>query len=211
MLPPVGMLTSGGRASTEEPYINHLLEVAMLVAEATEGRRPDLVVAALLHDAIEDQEVPRRMIAASFGENIASLVAELTDDTTQAKDVRKRHQVETAPYKSADAKIIKLADKTSNLRAIAASPPADWSVQRRLDYIDWARQVVAGLKGASPPLKSDSTRRQSRPKFPSIRKPECPLAICCDPPGNQPLDRRSKSVRRGQTERGMAERGHRQS
>lgn len=154
----------------EEPYINHLLEVAMLVAEATEGKRPDLVTAALLHDAIEDQEVPRRMIEASFGENIASLVAELTDDKTQAKDVRKRHQVETAPYKSPDAKIIKLADKTSNLRAIAASPPADWSVQRRLDYIEWAQQVVAGLKGASPSLEKqfDEAAKQAevslRPK-----------------------------------------------
>jgi len=137
----------------EEPYVNHLLEVAMLVAEATEGKRPDLVVAALLHDSIEDQEVPRKMIAASFGENIASIVMELTDDKTQPKDVRKRHQIETAPYKSADAKIIKLADKISNLRAIATSPPADWSVQRRLDYIDWARQVVAGLRGTSSSLE----------------------------------------------------------
>ena len=69
----------------EEPYINHLLEVAMLVAEATEGKRPDLVIAALLHDAIEDQEVPRGMIAASFGEDVASLVEELTDDKTQPR------------------------------------------------------------------------------------------------------------------------------
>jgi (p)ppGpp synthase/HD superfamily hydrolase len=137
----------------EEPYINHLLEVAMLVAEATEGKRPDLVIAALLHDAIEDQEVPRRMIEASFGEGVASLVAELTDDKTLPKDVRKQHQVETAPYKSANAKVIKLADKTSNLRAIATSPPADWSVQRRLDYIDWAQKVVAGLRGACPFLE----------------------------------------------------------
>ena len=91
------------------------------------------------------------MIAASFGENIASIVMELTDDKTQPKDVRKRHQIETAP--KTDAKIIKLADKISNLRAIAISPPADWSVQRRLDYIDWARQVVAGLRGASSSLE----------------------------------------------------------
>ena len=70
---------------------------------------------------------------------------ELTDDKTQPKAARKQHQVETARRKSEGAKIIKLADKTSNLRAIATSPPADWSVQRRLDYVEWARQVVAGL------------------------------------------------------------------
>ena len=45
------------KGAAQEPYINHLLEVASLVAEATQGSDPHLVVAALLHDAIEDQEV----------------------------------------------------------------------------------------------------------------------------------------------------------
>ncbi len=39
-----------------EPYINHLAEVAALVAEATAGRDPDLVIAAVLHDTVEDTE-----------------------------------------------------------------------------------------------------------------------------------------------------------
>jgi guanosine-3',5'-bis(diphosphate) 3'-pyrophosphohydrolase len=58
------------KGAAEEPYINHLLEVATLVAEATDGKDPDLVIAALLHDAIEDQEVPRDVIAQAFGEGI---------------------------------------------------------------------------------------------------------------------------------------------
>ena len=155
----------------EEPYINHLLEVAMLVAEATEGQRPDLVVAALLHDAIEDQEVPGGMIADAFGGDIAALVAELTDDKTQPKAARKQHQVDAAPRKSDGAKIIKLADKTSNVRAIGSSPPADWSVQRRLDYIAWARQVVAGLRGANPWLEArfdEAAERAERSVQPGV-------------------------------------------
>ena len=48
------------KGAAEEPYVNHLLEVASLVAEATDGKDPELVIAALLHDAIEDQEVPPR-------------------------------------------------------------------------------------------------------------------------------------------------------
>jgi hypothetical protein len=51
------------------------------------------------------------------------------------------------------AKLLKLADKTSNLRAIAASPPADWSVKRRIDYVDWALAVAAGLRGVNPWLE----------------------------------------------------------
>src|SRR5262249_50168559 len=111
------------KGAAEEPYINHLLEVATLVAEATDGRDINLVVAALLHDAIEDCEVPRKIIVEAFGEDVASLVAEVTDDKSLAKGTRKLKQIETASQKSQRAKVLKLADKTSNLRAIAASPP----------------------------------------------------------------------------------------
>jgi len=143
------------KGAAEEPYMNHLLEVAMLVAEATDGKDPELVIAALLHDAIEDQEVPKSVIAEGFGEDVAGLVAEVTDDKTIDKQERKRLQVEHAPKKSQRAKILKLADKTSNLRAIAASPPPDWSVKRRLEYVEWARQVSEGLTGVSQWLEGE--------------------------------------------------------
>ena len=143
------------KGAAEEPYVNHLLEVAMLVAEATNGADPDVVIAALLHDAIEDQEVPRSVISDAFGEAVAELVEEVTDDKTLDKRERKRRQVEHAQNKSLRAKILKLADKTSNLRAIAASPPPDWSVKRCLEYVAWARQVSKGLAGASEWLERE--------------------------------------------------------
>jgi (p)ppGpp synthase/HD superfamily hydrolase len=141
------------KGSAQEPYINHLLEVASLVAEATHGKDPDLITAALLHDAIEDQEVPYELIVREFGKKVADLVQEVTDDKTLPKADRKALQVKTASKKSNGAKIIKLADKTSNLRAIAYSPAPGWSIKRRLDYIGWAKRVVAGLRGASPWLE----------------------------------------------------------
>jgi GTP diphosphokinase / guanosine-3',5'-bis(diphosphate) 3'-diphosphatase len=141
------------KGPAQEPYINHLVEVAMLVANATDGSDTDLVIAALLHDAIEDCEVPRELIAETFGEDVASLVQEVTDDKTLPKDVRKGKQIKTAATKSLRAKILKLADKTSNLRAVAASPPANWSVKRRKEYVDWAREVVQGLRGVNQKLE----------------------------------------------------------
>jgi (p)ppGpp synthase/HD superfamily hydrolase len=69
------------KGAAQEPYINHLLEVASLVAEATDGKDPDLVIAALLHDAIEDCEVPKQVIADSFGATVADLVAEVLIST----------------------------------------------------------------------------------------------------------------------------------
>jgi (p)ppGpp synthase/HD superfamily hydrolase len=160
------------KGAAEEPYINHLLEVATLVAEATDGKDPDLVIAALLHDAIEDQEVPRDVIAQAFGEGVAQLVEEVTDDKNLEKQERKRLQVEHSHKKSQRAKILKLADKTSNLRAIAASPPPDWSVKRRLEYVEWARKVSEGLIGVSEWLEQEfdqAAKEADRSTVPTMR------------------------------------------
>jgi (p)ppGpp synthase/HD superfamily hydrolase len=142
----------------QEPYINHLLEVARLVAEATGGNDPNLVVAALLHDAVEDQGITSEMLAGEFGEHVADIVMEVSDDKALPKEERKRKQVENAAKKSKGAKLIKLADKTSNLRAIAFSPAADWSVERRLEYVEWAKNVVAVYVARRRGWSSSSTK-----------------------------------------------------
>jgi GTP diphosphokinase / guanosine-3',5'-bis(diphosphate) 3'-diphosphatase len=155
------------KGPAEEPYINHLLEVAVLVAEATGGCDTNLVVAALLHDAIEDLEVPRELIAEAFGDDVASIVVEVTDDKSLPKPERKSAQIATAAMKSPRAKVLKLADKTSNLRAIAESPPKDWSVKRRMEYVQWARRVVEGLRGVNPKLEAqfDQAARAAERSF----------------------------------------------
>jgi (p)ppGpp synthase/HD superfamily hydrolase len=126
-----------------EPYINHLTEVALHLAEASEGTDPGLVMAGLLHDTIEDTETTRGELAAEFGDDVASLVVEVTDEPGLPRDERKRRQVETAPAKSARARMIKLADKIANLHSIAESPPVGWSGRRKREYIAWAREVAA--------------------------------------------------------------------
>jgi (p)ppGpp synthase/HD superfamily hydrolase len=151
------------KGQAAEPYINHLLEVAFLVTTATEGREPDVVIAALLHDAVEDQGIAIELIASAYGRKVADIVTEVTDDKSLPKAERKRLQVETSGHKSREARLIKLADKTSNVRAIANSPPPDWSVERRLDYIRWAREVVAQIRGTSPWMEQqfDEVARQA--------------------------------------------------
>jgi (p)ppGpp synthase/HD superfamily hydrolase len=126
-----------------EPYLNHLIEVASLVAEAADGD-PDAVIAALLHDAVEDQGVTKAKIADLFGSTAASLVAEVTDDKSLPKQVRKDKQIAGASDKSDGASVIKLADKTSNLLAIANSPPP-WHRDRKQAYVEWARAVASSL------------------------------------------------------------------
>jgi len=142
---------SGQRRKGEaaEPYVNHLAEVAWLVAYATGGHDPALVMAALLHDTIEDTGTAPAELEAEFGADVAALVAEVTDDKSLPKAERKRLQVETAPHKSDRAKIIKIADKVSNLRSLQTSPPADWDEARKREYFAWAARVVDGCRGVN--------------------------------------------------------------
>lgn len=126
-----------------EPYVNHLTEVALLLAEASDGADPGLVMAGLLHDTIEDTETSREELVEAFGEDVASLVAEVTDDPGLLRDERRRRQVQTAPAKSVRARMIKLADKIANLYSIGESPPVGWSGRRKRDYVAWAREVAA--------------------------------------------------------------------
>ena len=138
-----------------EPYVNHLIEVAGLVAASISEADTDLVIAALLHDTIEDTATTREELIHHFGSDVAALVAEVTDDKTLPKQERKRLQVENASKKSKRAQTIKLADKISNLRAILYNPPADWDYERKKEYFAWARRVVDGFMAPNPILKSE--------------------------------------------------------
>ncbi len=137
-----------------EPYINHLTEVAAMLAEATEGADLVLVIGGLLHDTVEDTDTRPEELAQRFGREVADLVQEVTDDKSLPKDVRKRLQVETTPHKSVRAKLLKLADKTSNLRGLMTSPPAGWTRERLRDYVVWAEQVVRSCRGLNPRLEA---------------------------------------------------------
>ena len=141
------------KGQAKEPYVNHLAEVAELVAKATEGKDANLVAAALLHDTIEDTETVREELLTVFNNDIAQLVGEVTDDKSLPKQDRKNLQVTDASRKSTRAKLLKLADKTANLRSIANSPPENWNTERKRAYVDWATKVASGLKGVNPWLE----------------------------------------------------------
>jgi guanosine-3',5'-bis(diphosphate) 3'-pyrophosphohydrolase len=129
------------------PYINHPLALARVLAE--EGGVTDVVTlcAALLHDTVEDTDTTIEELTSEFGAEVASLVAEVTDDKALPKAERKRMQIEHAAHVSDKAKRVKLADKICNLRDVAITPPADWSLERRREYFDWAKSVIDRLRG----------------------------------------------------------------
>jgi GTP diphosphokinase / guanosine-3',5'-bis(diphosphate) 3'-diphosphatase len=149
------------------PYINHPIAVAELLWRVGEVKEMNTLIAALLHDTLEDTETGPEEIAAVFGEEVLALVQEVSDDKSLAKAERKRLQIQNAPHKSEAAKQIKLGDKISNLLDITYSPPADWNLQRRIEYLDWAQQVVEGLRGANAKLEAqfDQVLGNARQRF----------------------------------------------
>jgi GTP diphosphokinase / guanosine-3',5'-bis(diphosphate) 3'-diphosphatase len=135
------------------PYINHCLAVAEVLA--TEGGVDDAEVlcAALLHDTVEDTGTLEAELQAEFGARITSIVLEVTDDKNLAKELRKEAQVEHARHASAEAKLVKLADKICNLRDLLRSPPVNWDVERKRAYFTWSARVVDGVRGSNPRLE----------------------------------------------------------
>lgn len=136
------------------PYINHPLGLARVLA--VEGGITDTATlcAALLHDTIEDTDTTAAELVAEFGAEVAGIVAEVTDDKALPKAARKRAQVEHAAHISDKAKRVKLADKVCNLRDVAQTPPADWPLDRRREYFDWAKSVIDRLRGVDPALEA---------------------------------------------------------
>jgi guanosine-3',5'-bis(diphosphate) 3'-pyrophosphohydrolase len=134
------------------PYINHPLSVAELLA--TEGGSTDveLLVAAVLHDTVEDTATSLDELSQQFGPAISQLVAEVTDDKSLPKEQRKQLQIENAPHKSDRAKQLKIADKICNIRDINKQSPANWDTERKSQYLDWAVRVIAGCKGVNGKL-----------------------------------------------------------
>ena len=139
--------------NAQSPYINHPIEVVQLLWDVGGVRDIDILLAAILHDTIEDTETRSEDIREVFGEAVMALVMEVTDDKSLPKEERKRLQIETAPHKSYGAKLIKLADKSCNVRNLVTTPPKDWSIKRRQEYLLWTEKVVAGLRGTNPALE----------------------------------------------------------
>lgn len=135
------------------PYINHIIEVVQLLAHS--GGVTDAVTlqAAILHDTLEDTQTLPEELEAMFGLAVRRVVEEVTDNKRLPKAERKRLQIAHAPHASRHAQQIKIADKISNVRAIAHTPPADWPLARRQEYLDWTEAVVRGCRGCNPALE----------------------------------------------------------
>ncbi len=135
------------------PYINHPIALASVLVNEAGIEDVAVVCGALLHDTVEDTETTPEELEQVFGPQIRAIVMDVTDDKTLEKHIRKQRQIEHAAHACREAKLVKLADKICNLRDIASCPPADWSLERKQQYFDWAKAVVDRVRGAHPGLE----------------------------------------------------------
>ena len=133
------------KGANAEPYINHPLAVAKLLTDVDIVYDVDILQAAILHDTIEDTETTKEELFMKFGTEVTDYVIEMTDDKSLPKAERKRLQIINAPHKSKGAKLIKLCDKICNVTDIMNNPPTHWNEERRIEYYNWAEQVVKAL------------------------------------------------------------------
>ena len=139
----------------ESPYINHPISVADILCNEAHVTDISVICAALLHDTVEDTEATAKELTIEFGQQISDIVMDVTDDKTiKDKQRRKQLQIEHAAHISDQAKLVKLADKISNLRDVANDPPSGWSLERRRGYFDWANEVIDQLRGVHPGLEA---------------------------------------------------------
>ncbi len=134
------------------PYINHAIEVAEYISTVGGITDENVLIAAVLHDSIEDTNTSREEIASHFGNDVLSLVLECSDDKSFDYHERKKLQITNASSKSKNAKMISIADKVCNVQSIINDPPANWSLNRRLAYVKWAIEVMDGLFGHNPTM-----------------------------------------------------------
>jgi len=151
------------------PYINHPISLANILINEAHVTDIAVICAALLHDTVEDTDTTPEELEREFGVAIRDLVMAVTDDKTLPPHVRKERQVAHASEVSPQAKLVKLADKISNVRDMTDAPPAAWDLARREAYIAWAKAVVDQLRGTHPALEAAfdaafSNTRAARPR-----------------------------------------------
>ncbi|MBI3509186.1 MAG: bifunctional (p)ppGpp synthetase/guanosine-3',5'-bis(diphosphate) 3'-pyrophosphohydrolase [Bacteroidetes bacterium] len=141
------------RKDGHTPYINHPLEVMHLLISEGGIDDHEILIAAVLHDVVEDTQVTGQDIREKFGKRVEKIVLELTDDKSLSKDERKKAQLDSAASLSREARFIRLSDKICNVYDILYAPPGNWGMDRRRDYLFWAEAVIEKIKGINEPLE----------------------------------------------------------
>ena len=140
------------KGSTAAPYINHPIAVAEQLAAAGFEQETGLLMAAVLHDVVEDTDTTEEELREVFGAQVAGIVREVTDDKTLKRTQRREQVVAKIGETSREARLLKLSDLIANIGDLIHHPP-NWNNTQKREYLDWGEAVVANLRGTYGPLE----------------------------------------------------------
>jgi guanosine-3',5'-bis(diphosphate) 3'-pyrophosphohydrolase len=141
------------RSDVEQtPYINHPLELAHILTEEGGINCLDTICASLLHDTLEDTDTSSDELKKHFGDVIASIVMEVSNDMTLSSQQRRVYELEKVVSLSHKAKLVKIADKLANIRDVSTMPPMGWTREKKQDYFDFALEIINQIGSVSPRL-----------------------------------------------------------
>ena len=143
------------RKYTNEPYIAHPIRVAQMVADTLQYRHDeDVIIAALLHDTVEDTSVTLEQIGEHFNWRVAGFVRELTDEPLSTGNRKQRKSMDNSRLMGASgaAQTIKCADTIDNTDSIVDNDPGFGP-----RYIEEKRVLLPLLQRAVPSLWSEAT------------------------------------------------------
>jgi|GEM_PF-1284900 len=146
------------RKAEHVPYIIHPLRVCRNLWDEAHVRAPDVIIAALLHDSVEDTSMTLEDLEAKYGKGVALIVNDVTNDPNLDSEANKQRQVDHAPYLSVGGKLVKLADRLDNLRDLYRNPPPSWSQEKVDGYYAWGEKLLEALRGVSPTLEQGIAR-----------------------------------------------------
>lgn len=126
-------------------FTTHLYDVAKILKK-NNITNENIIIAAILHDIIEDTIYSKIELLNDFGEEIYTMVMECTDNKSLPKYERKLFQIAKVNYLKDDSRLIKIADKISNLKSILITPPTNWNELRIFGYIAWTNMFIKNIK-----------------------------------------------------------------
>jgi hypothetical protein len=150
------------KAEPDVPYATHLIHVALMVERA--GGDEDCVIAALLHDVLEDTDTSEEDVEAAFGPRVASIVCEVSEDKTLRWAERKQRMIDRLASASPEACLVAAADKIHNTETLIAAHgllgPAVWKRFRGSpeDTFRFYEQAYEVLRGRIPAMMESGYR-----------------------------------------------------
>lgn len=131
-----------------QPYVNHLIEAAALLSTVGGVSDVEVLMAAVLHDVLEDTPTTREEVLTLFGARVLELVDSVTDDKRLSRAERRQQVLDHLPHAANETKVIKLADLCSNVMTL----PSDWEPGRAREYLLWARSAAELCADSNPAL-----------------------------------------------------------